>query len=32
MMITAQRAEETVTWSAAMDALDHSTSSASIRP
>jgi hypothetical protein len=31
-MITAQRVEETVTWSVAMDALGRSTSSASIRP
>jgi hypothetical protein len=30
-MTTAQRAEATVPWSAAMDALDHSTSSALIR-
>jgi hypothetical protein len=32
MMTTAQRAEGTATWSAATDALDHSTSSALIRP
>jgi hypothetical protein len=32
MMITAQRAEGTATWSAATDALARSTSSVLIRP